>query len=242
MDEFTSLAPRPVAVAVAAGVAAYVKTKKLRRVVCATVHEDVVAPLAPRWLFATAVVTSCWSPKGKTGFEPTGDARYGVLALLKPGAAAAPPAVGIAAAGGRAAELFEAPDVRMQLRRCPYYHYETFKKHHYLSEKISPSAWCWELTWHGRPIAFHAAVASFGLPGTGAGSTGASREHRVSRPSGEIRWSCFCCVLQERRRKQSNAARTSSDGARTAENGKDARRSSCSPTSRASGWAGGCRR
>jgi energy-coupling factor transporter ATP-binding protein EcfA2 len=50
LDEFTSLAARPLARRVAAGVAAYVAQHDLQRVVCATVHEDVVAHLKPRWL------------------------------------------------------------------------------------------------------------------------------------------------------------------------------------------------
>ena len=52
-----SLAARPLARRVAAGVAAYVAAHDLQRVVCATVHEDVVAFLKPCWLFSTAVVT-----------------------------------------------------------------------------------------------------------------------------------------------------------------------------------------
>lgn len=68
LDEFTSLAARPLARRVARGVAAYVDQNNLQKVVCATVHEDVVAHLRPRWLFSTAFVTTCW--RAAASFTP----------------------------------------------------------------------------------------------------------------------------------------------------------------------------
>lgn len=69
--------------------------------------------------------------------------------------------------------------MRLQLQRCPHYHFDSFKRHHYLSEGISKSCWCWELSLNGRTIGFHSVIAHLGVPGSGEGSSGASREHRV---------------------------------------------------------------
>ena len=76
-------------------------------------------------------------------------------------------------------ELFAAPSVDLQLQRCPYYHFDSFKRHHYLTEGINKSCWSWELRLHGRPIGFHSVNTALGMPGAGEGSSGGSREHRV---------------------------------------------------------------
>ena len=116
-----SLAARPLARRVAAGVAAYVAQHNLQRVVVATVHEDVVAYLNPRWIFCTAVVTTCWWQKNKKGnvFEDTGDTRTGCLVLLHADRLAAtdePATTDVA----RLDELFAAPSINLQLQRSPY--------------------------------------------------------------------------------------------------------------------------
>ena len=118
-------------------------------------------------------------PKNKKEFTDTGNTRTGCLDLLHADRLAAPEPA--APTGPRLDALFAAPAVRLQLQRCPYYHFDSFKRHHYLSEGISKSCWCWELTLegHGRPIGFHSVIAHLGVPGSGEGSSGASREHRV---------------------------------------------------------------
>ena len=45
---------------------------RLKRVVVASVHEDIVAHLRPSWLFPTAVATSCWQDDGKKPQNPQG--------------------------------------------------------------------------------------------------------------------------------------------------------------------------
>ena len=92
-------------------------------------HEDIVAFLKPRWLFMTAVVTTCWWQKNKKGnvFEDTGDTRTGCLVLLHADRLAAtdePATTDVA----RLDELFAAPSVNLQLQRCPYYHFDSFKR------------------------------------------------------------------------------------------------------------------
>ena len=67
----------------------------------------------------------------------------------------------------------------MQLQRCPYYHFDSFKRHHYLTEGTNKSCWSWELRLHGRPIGFHSVNTALGMPGAGEGTSGGSREHRV---------------------------------------------------------------
>ena len=57
--------------------------------------------------------------------------------------------------------------------------FDSFKRHHYLTEGINKSCWSWELRLHGRPIGFHSVNAALGMPGAGEGTSGGSREHRV---------------------------------------------------------------
>ena len=128
----------------------------------------------------TAAVTTCWWQKNKKGnvFEDTGDTRTGCLVLLHADRLAAtdePATTDVA----RLDELFAAPSVNLQLQRCPYYHFDSFKRHHYLTEGINKSCWSWELRLHGRPIGFHSVNAALGMPGAGEGTSGGSREHRV---------------------------------------------------------------
>ena len=178
LDEFTSLAERPLARRLAANLATYVEKRKLEEVVVATVHEDVIAPCHASWLFCTAVVTSCWAVdpgQPKKGASPNGLSRNGCLVLFDEKRAKWRPS----AEDEESRDLFGAPDVRLNLQRCNYWEFEPFKKHHYLSETISGSAKCWLLRWNGRPIAFHSMLYAYGLPGAGSGSTGAYREHRV---------------------------------------------------------------
>jgi len=177
LDEFTSLAPRRLAWEVARGVSEYVQNNGLKRVVVASVHEDVVAHLKPRWLFPTAVVSPCWkligNSKGGDKFGAAGDARYGCLALLHDVAAPRSPPTADR-------DLFAPPEITLQLARAPYYHYTTFEKHHYLqASTFSKGACCFEVCWNGRPVGFHATIPHFGLAGAGKGTSGAVREHRV---------------------------------------------------------------
>ena len=173
LDEFTSLAPRRLAWDVARGVSQYVRNHGLKRVVVASVHEDIVAHFRPRWLFPTAVATACWQDAGRGAFKPTGAVRYGCLVMLRADRIAA------AAPARQERDLFEPSEVTLQMRRAPYYHYALFEKHHYLCGGVSEAAWCFEVTLNGRPVGFHAVQPAFGEVGAGKGSTGASREHRV---------------------------------------------------------------
>lgn len=87
------------------------------------------------------------------------------------------------------------PTVELVISRCKTEAWALFRRHHYLSHELAPSAVCFLATWHNRPVAFSA-----WLPFVGAGPP-ARREHRtVTLPDYQgvgigFALSSFCAAL-----------------------------------------------
>ena len=65
------------------------------------------------------------------------------------------------------------PPIALEIQRTRASHWSLFAPHHYLSERLAPSATCFLATWKDRPVAFSA-----WLPFVGRGPS-ARREHRT---------------------------------------------------------------
>ena len=167
LDEFTSLAPRPLAWEMARGVSEYVRNNGLKRVVVASVHEDIVAHLRPSWLFRPPSRRRAGRTTGKAP-KPTGTcATAASCAERRSYAAAAPPR--------RNPNLYEPPRSRS---RCGRRRTITTRRSRSTTScgGVQGGAWCLRW-WHGRPVGF--TVQSGSARSVPVRATGASREHRV---------------------------------------------------------------
>jgi len=57
------------------------------------------------------------------------------------------------------------PPVKLEIRRCNRKLWSLFGRHHYLSGKLHPSAWCYAALWNGRAIGFCSTIPLFGTKG-----------------------------------------------------------------------------
>ncbi len=61
--------------------------------------------------------------------------------------------------------LLRRPTIDVRLYRCGIAAWQLFKRHHYLSGALSPTARCFIATWHGQPITFCATIPIIGRRG-----------------------------------------------------------------------------
>ena len=57
------------------------------------------------------------------------------------------------------------PAIELEVRRCGRDLWHLFGRHHYLSGKLHPAAWCYAALWQGKAIGFCATITLFGAKG-----------------------------------------------------------------------------
>ena len=57
------------------------------------------------------------------------------------------------------------PPIKLEIRRCRRGLWRLFGRHHYLSGKLHPSAWCYAALWNDKAIGFCATIPLFGAKG-----------------------------------------------------------------------------
>ena len=57
------------------------------------------------------------------------------------------------------------PPIELEIRRCPRGLWQVFGRHHYLSGKLHPSAWCYAAVWNDTAVGFCATIPLFGAKG-----------------------------------------------------------------------------
>jgi GNAT superfamily N-acetyltransferase/ABC-type molybdenum transport system ATPase subunit/photorepair protein PhrA len=140
-DEFTSVVDRQVARFGAAAVAKTIRkgrTQKFaRRFVAVTCHYDVLAWLQPDWVLDLGSGASGRLARRWVRREA---GRYGKL-------------------------VGQRPAVRVDVCRAPRTAWDTFKQHHYLTERLHHTARCYLGWWKDRAVAFGSTICNMGHPG-----------------------------------------------------------------------------
>ncbi|EOD07451.1 hypothetical protein EMIHUDRAFT_106499 [Emiliania huxleyi CCMP1516] len=183
-DEFTSFVDRSTAAAAAAATRAAWLRRGSGRLVCASVHEDVLPALLPDWSFdlkTRKLTVYSWDPRDLLRPTPAPPPTPSPAQVHpEPASLFAPPAVEVLVRQtmkqpnelevARKAGDREAVDYKLRL-------WDRFKAHHYMDSGLNPAATCAVARWGRTPVGF---VATMPQPGRfGFDPRLLCREHRL---------------------------------------------------------------